>query len=108
MAPYVKRGIDHKAELISPKFSGITCISLEALMFQRGVKALHIKVKYENEESVVGILSGEQGDQWIQIQHSIFLPETTDYQVKSQKKNKEKFSGFFLEYLKLLKSFFFD
>jgi len=83
LAPYTKRQGGRSAELISPKFSGITCLSLEVLMFRKNVQKFSIKVRQNGKETGISTLTGPQGDQWLPIQQSIFLPETMEYQVKS-------------------------
>lgn len=82
LAPYTKRGGSMSAELVSPRFTGITCVYLEVLMFRKNVQQFYLKVRHsDDKESVVSILNGPQGNQWIQMEQSIFLPETMEYQV---------------------------
>jgi len=81
LAPYTKRPGSKSAQLISPRFSGITCLYMEVLMFRKNVQQFAIKVRQNGKETVISALNGPQGNQWLPIQQSIFLPETMEYQI---------------------------
>ena len=85
LAPFNKNAENDVARLTSPSFSGVTCLSLEVLMFRRNVQSFKVKVKTELGETTLATLSGPQGDLWVPLKQSIFLPNNLSYQVNFHK-----------------------
>ena len=85
LAPFNKNAVNDVARLTSPSFSGVTCLSLEVLMFRRNVQSFKVKVKSELGETTLATLSGPQGDLWVPLKQSIFLPNNLSYQVTFHK-----------------------
>lgn len=81
LAPFNKNAENDVARLTSPSFSGVTCLSLEVLMFRRNVQSFKVKVKTELGETTLATLSGPQGDLWVPLKQSIFLPNNLSYQI---------------------------
>jgi hypothetical protein len=61
--------------------SGPKCLELEVLMFRKSVASFVVSVVSEKGISKLVELNGPQGQQWVSLQHSIFLPETLNYKV---------------------------
>ena len=84
VAPFRKASTNMEAKLYSPMLTGPKCLELEVLMFRKSVNSFSISVVSEKGTSKLVELNGPQGQQWVPLQHSIFLPETLNYKV-SQK-----------------------
>lgn len=63
--------------------TGPKCLELEVLMFRKSVNSFSISVVSEKGTSKLVELNGPQGQQWVPLQHSVFLPETLNYKVSS-------------------------
>ena len=85
VAPFTKHSKNTEAKLYSQLLTGPTCLRLEVLMFRRNVNYLSIKIIHKEAQTSSEIVryNGPQGQQWVPMEHSIFLPESLSYQVKS-------------------------
>ena len=83
VAPFTKHSKNTEAKLYSQLLTGPTCLRLEVLMFRRNVNYLSIKIIHKEAQTSSEIVryNGPQGQQWVPIEHSIFLPESLSYQV---------------------------
>ena len=81
VAPFRKASTNMEAKLYSPMLTGPKCLELEVLMFRKSVNSFSISVVSEKGSSKLVELNGPQGQQWVPLQHSIFLPETLNYKV---------------------------
>ena len=61
--------------------SGPKCLELEVLMFRKSVASFSVSIVSDKGISKLVELNGPQGQQWVPLQHSIFLPETLNYKV---------------------------
>ena len=86
VAPFRKTSTNSEAMLYSPVLTGPKCLNLEVLMFRKGAKSFSISVVSEKGTSKLVELNGPQGQQWVPLQHSIFLPESLSYKVKPRLK----------------------
>ena len=77
----MKQSKNDEAQLYSPMLSGPKCIEMEVLMFRRNVNALTISIVHEHNTSKVAELKGPQGQKWVPLKHSIFLPDSLSYKV---------------------------
>ena len=84
VAPFTKHSKNTEAKLYSQLLTGPTCLRLEVLMFRRNVNYLSIKIIHKEAQTSSEIVryNGPQGQQWVPMEHSIFLPESLSYQVK--------------------------
>ena len=83
VAPFRKASTNMEAKLYSPMLTGPKCLELEVLMFRKSVNSFSISVVSEKGTSKLVELNGPQGQQWVPLQHSVFLPETLNYKVSS-------------------------
>lgn len=82
VAPYRRASSNDEAKLYSPMLSGPKCLELEVLMFRKSVASFTVSVLSEKGISKLVELNGPQGQQWVPLQHSIFLPETLNYKIE--------------------------
>ena len=84
VAPFTKHSKNTEAKLYSQLLTGPICLRLEVLMFRRNVNYLSIKIIHKEAQTSSEIVryNGPQGQQWVPMEHSIFLPESLSYQVK--------------------------